>query len=192
MIDYTPEVESQMQFFYQSLSEKDKRRYAAIEAMKLGYGGKKYICQLFGCHFKTLENGLKDFDEISLLFESRQRKEGGGRKKVIEIKDGIEDAFLEIISDHTAGSPMDGQVKWTNLSRPQIAEYLREKGFSVSVPVVAQLLKKHNFRKRKPFKSLAGGKSEFRDEQFKNIKRLKEENLKKGNPVLSMDVKKKN
>ena len=54
-----------------------------------------------------------------------------------------------------------------------------------------QLLRKHDFRKRKPFKNLAGGKSKFRDEQFKNIKRLKEENLKKGNPVLSMDVKKR-
>ena len=57
-----------MQLFYQSLSEKDKRRYAALEAKKLGYGGKKYICQMLGCHFETLERGLKDLDEVSPLF----------------------------------------------------------------------------------------------------------------------------
>ena len=131
-------------------------------------------------------------DEVNPLFESRQRKDEGGRKKVIETIDGIEEAFLEIMSEHTADSPMDGRVKWTNLSRPQIVEYLKEKGFRTSISVVEQLLRKHDFRKRKPFKNLAGGKSKFRDEQFKNIKRLKEENLKNGNPVLSMDVKKKN
>ena len=90
MRGYSAEIKNQMQLFYQSLSEKDKRRYAALEAKKLGYGGKKYIYRMLGCRFETLERGSKDLDEVNPLFESRQRKEGGGRKKVIKTIDGIE------------------------------------------------------------------------------------------------------
>lgn len=50
MQPYAPEIEAQMQRYYQSLSEKDRRRYAAIEAVKLGYGGLAYIYRLMGCH----------------------------------------------------------------------------------------------------------------------------------------------
>ncbi len=69
---------------------------------------------------------------------------------------GIDEAFLVILENHTAGSPMDETIKWTNLSRPAIAEKLKEQGFSVSVTVVDQLLKKHNFRPRQAFKVEAG------------------------------------
>ncbi|NJR51357.1 MAG: hypothetical protein HC780_19050, partial [Leptolyngbyaceae cyanobacterium CSU_1_3] len=54
MQPYPTEIEAQMQRYYQSLSEKDRRRYAAIEAVKLGYGGQAYIRRLFGCHPETL------------------------------------------------------------------------------------------------------------------------------------------
>ncbi len=49
-----------MQNFYDSLSEKDKRRYAAIEALKLPHGGKQYTCNLLGCNIKTIQQGLSD------------------------------------------------------------------------------------------------------------------------------------
>jgi len=86
---------------------------------------------------------------------------------------------------------MDESIKWTNLSRSQIAELLKKDGFSVGVSVVDDLLEKNDFRKQKPFKYVAGGNNAFRDEQFKNIERLKKEYLSQGNPVISMDVKKK-
>ena len=87
---------------------------------------------------------------------------------------------------------MDESVKWSNLSRSEIAEKLKQHGFSVSVTVVDQLLDKHNFRRRQAFKVEAGKKNiPHRDEQFKNIERLKEEYQAQGNPVMSMDVKKK-
>jgi hypothetical protein len=88
---------------------------------------------------------------------------------------------------------MDETVKWTHLSRSAIAEKLEEQGFKVSVTVVDQLLEKHDFRPRQAFKVEAGKKNiPQRDEQFKNIERLKQEYADAGNPVLSMDVKKKN
>lgn len=62
---------------------------------------------------------------------------------------------------------MDESAKWTNLSRSQIAELLGKEGFSVGVSVVDDLLEKNDFRKRKPFKNIAGGNYEFRDDLFK-------------------------
>lgn len=97
-----------------------------------------------------------------------------------------------MLQNHTAGSPVDVIIRWTNLKRGEIAEKLKEHGFTVSVTVVDQLLKKHNFRSRQAFKVEAGKKNiPSRDEQFKNIERLKEEYRAQGNPVMSMDVKKK-
>ena len=78
------------------------------------------------------------------------------------------------------------------LSRKEIANKLAEKGFVVGVDIIRQLLEKHNFRRRQAFKTLSGKKDiTDRDEQFKNIEKLKEEYTKEGKPVLSMDVKKK-
>jgi len=57
---YSTYIEEGMINFYESLSEKDKRRYAAIEALKLPHGGKQYICDLLGCDLKTLQTGIDD------------------------------------------------------------------------------------------------------------------------------------
>ncbi len=66
MQPYPASIEAQMQRYYQSLSEKDRRRYAAIEAIKLGYGGQACIRQLLGCHHETLALGMAELnDEMS-------------------------------------------------------------------------------------------------------------------------------
>jgi hypothetical protein len=59
---YNEEIESKMQIFYESLSEKDRRRYAAVETLKLPYGGKTYICEVLGCDDKTIQRGLQDLE----------------------------------------------------------------------------------------------------------------------------------
>jgi hypothetical protein len=178
--------------FYHSLSEKDRRRYAAVEAKKLGYGGITYICKLLGCDAGTVTRGLQDLEQNLPSQDQRIRRPGGGRKSVLEQTEGIEDAFLAVVKNNTAGSPMDESIKWTNLSRRQIAEGLAEYGFGVSVTVVDQLLDKHNFRRRQAFKTEAGKKNiPHRDEQFKKIEVLKQQYYDQGNPVMSMDVKKK-
>lgn len=80
----------------------------------------------------------------------------------------------------------------TGYSRGKIAVTLTENGFSVSVTVVDQLLEKHNFHPRQAFKAEARKKNiPHRDEQFKNIEKLKEKYHSQGNPVMSMDVKKR-
>ena len=188
---YPKEIEEQMRRFYNTLSEKEQRRYMGLESLKLGEGSKKYIYELFESDYHRLQKGLKELYSDKALEQKRIRKEGGGRKKAVDKLKGLEESFLEVLKDNTAGSPMDENIKWTNLSQKRIVELLGEKGFSVSIPVIKDLLKKYNFKKRKPFKNIAGGESEFRDEQFNNIERLKQEYEKEGNPVVSMDVKKK-
>ena len=81
MSTYAPEVEHHMKALYDSLSEKDRRRYAAVEAEKLGHGGAQYIADLFDCEPDTIRRGRQDVAELPLdSAEGRVRKKGGGRK----------------------------------------------------------------------------------------------------------------
>lgn len=73
---YSPETEQRMKRLYRSLNERDRRRYAAIEADKLGYGGQTYISQLLGCDHKTLQRGLDELDNPPNLPPGRIRKKG--------------------------------------------------------------------------------------------------------------------
>ena len=180
-----------MQQFYQSLSEKDRRRYAAVEALKLGWGGKSYISQLLGCDDEAMQLGLTELGQPEALEMKRIRREGGGRKSSLSAIEGIDDAFRKVIAEHTAGSPMEETVKWTNLTQQEIADLLEQEGIKVSVTVVAQLLKKHNYRRRQAQKRMATGSHPHRNEQFKKIKRLKTEFQASGHAILSMDTKKK-
>lgn len=152
MEPYPPEVEAMMKKLYQTLSEKDKRRYAAVEALKLGHGGQSYIAQLLSCSRNTIAEGLKELADLpeESTYERRIRQPGGGRKRYEETHPDIDAQFLAIMADYTAGDPMDEQIRWTNLSRQEIADRLAEQhGVRVSVTVIKQLLKKHDYRQRK-------------------------------------------
>ncbi len=189
---YSQKIELEMYALYRSLSENDRRRYAASEANKVGYGGVSYIGRVLHCDYRTILRGQHELQHPELLDNQRVRKSGGGRKLSISIIEGIDQAFLEVIESSTAGSPMDDAIKWTNLSRPAIALALKEKGISVGVKVISQLLKKHNYCKRKAFKNEAGKTNiAHRDEQFRNIENFKKAYHEQNNPVMSMDVKKK-
>ena len=76
---YSPEIEHSMRMFHDSLSEKDRRRYAAIEAAKLGHGGTEYIATLLGCDPKTIRQGQQDLDQLPDGLGDRVRKKGAGR-----------------------------------------------------------------------------------------------------------------
>lgn len=99
--------------------------------------------------------------------------------------------FLAVLRDHTAGDPMRKGVKWTNLSRRQIARKLKELGTPASKNVVSQLLHEHGYRRRKPQKKRTMGQHADRNAQFENIAKLKQKYLDAGQPVISIDTKKK-
>ena len=180
-----------MRNFYQSLSEKDRRRYAAIEAKKLGYGGISYICRVLQCNDRTIVRGMRELEKPLAKDDKRIRQRGSGRKSLLATNPYLDTVFQRVLENHTAGSPVDETIKWTNLTREEIATGLQEEGFSVSVTIVDQLLEKHNFRRRQAFKAEAGKRVPQRDEQFQNIAALKQQYHEQGNPVVSMDVKKK-
>lgn len=191
MQGYSKGIETQMKAFYQSLSEKDRRRYAAIEVQKLGYGGMSYIERVLGCDRNTILRGIGELKDSEALEQKRVREEGGGRKSAIETIPGIEEAFMKVIENNTAGSPIKSNEKWTNLTQEEIAKGLKGHGINVSVTVVKQLLKNQNFVKRKAQKSKNIAESEDRDQQFNKIAELKEQYKHSPNPIISIDTKKK-
>ena len=194
MQSYSPEIERAMKKYYATLSEKDRRRYAAIEALKLGHGGQSYIAQLLGCSEKTVSRGLADLAGLpeQPQYEASLRKPGGGRKGYDEHYPNIDAQFLEVVKEETAGDPMDDQVVWTDLTPHEIAGLLeRHYQVRVSKTVVRKLLSKHQYRRRKAQKKQTLKSVAHRDEQFSKIKDLKAEFGAAGNPIVSFDTKKK-
>ena len=76
MDEYSAEIEQKMQRFFGWLSEKDRRRYAAVEAAKLGHGGVEYIARVLGCDPHTIRQGLRDLEEEEDAAAGRIRKKG--------------------------------------------------------------------------------------------------------------------
>ena len=100
--------------------------------------------------------------------------------------------FLEVIKNYTAGDPMNDDCLWTHLYPKKIAELLFEiHGVKVSRTVVKKLLGENGFRRRKAEKTVTMTSVEHRDEQFENIKQLRQQYEQDGNPIISVDTKKK-
>lgn len=191
---YRSEIEQAMKKYYATLSEKDQRRYAAVEALKLGLGGKSYIARILGCSEKTVHNGLEELAQLPAepVYEAAIRKAGGGRKRYDEHHPNIDEQFLSVLKEHTAGDPMDEKVIWTDLTPDEISKLLaRDHQVKVSTSVIKKLLKKHNYRRRKAQKKQTMKSVVHRDEQFRNIKALVAEFMVRGDPIISFDTKKK-
>lgn len=191
MHPYDNVIEDQMIMFYDSLSEKDKRRYAAIEVLKLPYGGRSYIHNILNCSYPTIDAGIAELKGDKISNSGVVRAPGGGRKPLIESMPGIDDLFLKVLKDFTAGDPMDQKVKWTHLTYSEIIEAMSLEGIDISKPIVKKLFKRHGYVKRKAFKNIKLGTAENRNEQFENIAEKKRMYEDAGNPVISVDTKKK-
>jgi hypothetical protein len=107
------------------------------------------------------------------------------------LHDDLQDHFHEVLRRHTAGDPMREDVKWTNLTKTEIAKRLGQLGTPVSVNIVTQLLRDARFGRRKLRKTRAMGSVARRNDQFLHIAELLEEYEGAANPILSMDTKKK-
>ena len=94
-----------MKRLFDSLTENDRRRYAAIEATKLGHGGVEYIATVLGCDPKTIRQGLAELEEADDLDTGGSEKRGW-TQTVIELCPSLEENFLKVLQDHTAGDPM--------------------------------------------------------------------------------------
>ncbi len=103
----------------------------------------------------------------------------------------LEDHFQTVLRDNTAGDPMLEDVKWTNLSRRTIARHITNLGTPITHHIAGQLLRGHGYRRRQTQKKRTMGSHANRDAQFKRIAELKLEYETAGNPVVSIDTKKK-
>lgn len=193
MEPYPPEIEQSMQRFYESLSEKDQRRYAGIEALKYGHGGRSSIARVLGCSRRTVSKGAKEVSQWPKAeVDRRIRIPGGGRTSSQESWVDIDEKFLHVLHDHTAGDPMEATVRWTDLTVGEIGTALQvDHGIPVSQSVGRTLLKKHNYRRRKAQKKQTMKAVPYRNEQCENMQRLKAAYEAAGNPMVSMDTKKK-
>ncbi len=189
---YSPDIEQLLRQYYQSLSEKDRRRFAALEAIKLGHGGIRYIAQVLACDPHTVKDGMRELKQLpDDPVGSRVRKPGGGRKKTEVKHTDLIQQVQDTIKDRIAGDPMRQDVVWTDLTPQEISTSLRERAVCAGPRIVRRMLDGLGFARRQMLKVLPGGDSPHRDAQFRHLAHLIQEFLEVGNPVLSIDTKKK-
>ena len=174
--------------------EKSKRILLSKAAEVYGYGGKAHIISLTGTTYPTLIAGKADSANEDVISSTRIRKEGGGRKPITETIPGITDIIEKIIDGNTYGDPCK-ELHWvaSTLSLRKISNILVEEySISISYVKVSQLLTEMGYSKQANQKmEQVGVPSPNRNEQFEFIDKTAHEYLSNGNPVISVDTKKK-
>lgn len=188
------EKKGQYDYLVKALKGADEvqaRRFAAAMALGIGWGGISRIVELTGMSHSTIEKGIREIqDQERIEKPEKLRADGGGRKKV-ELKDQKIITDLEIIMDeNTAGDPMSF-LRWSSKSTRKISDELKSLGHNVGPNTVARLLKEKDYSLQVNVKSFEGLSVEERDAQFRHINEEVKSFAKDGNPVISVDTKKK-
>lgn len=192
LLENDPATEKRMRDFAQTLSEKDRRRFGAIEAAQRGYGGIVYIAGVLGCSTKTLERGIKELDQLQDdPAAGRVRRPGAGRKKKIEPESSEEENLISCLEVRTAGDPDEENIVFTDLSPRTLAERLDKMGTPIGRDAITTWLNKAGIRRRQIRKDLPGGEHPDRNAQFERIAELIEQYESEGNPWFSIDTKAK-
>lgn len=127
----------------ESLSERDRRAYAAVEAYRSESPGVVAVAGILGMSTETIKKGRDDLDFPERLPPpGRQRHAGAGRKGACSEQPGLEAAFDSLVKTHLGGDPMNENVVWTDLQPFRIVTELADQGFSISENTVRELLKK--------------------------------------------------
>jgi hypothetical protein len=200
---YEKSHEQEMRTYFRSLPEDHRRRYAALEAQKIGFGGVAYLSKVLGISRETIYRGIRELEDMCKDDadppqrpsggEDRIRRRGGGRRKEVERQPGLEATAEYILEAHSAGSPTDENVRWTDLKPLQLAQELVSRGFEIGRNTAAKLLDRAGYRRRSLRKELITGHVDphERDQQFRHIDELRRRAHEQGIPVLCVDTKKK-
>jgi transposase len=173
------------------LNERDRRLALATEAKSWGYGGISAVRRATGVSWKTIKRGMTELSgDPAETPSGRVRAPGGGRKKADVTDPELVDALESLIEPETRGDP-ESPLRWTTTSTRQLAETLTGRGHSVSHSVVAKLLRALGYSLQGTRKTLEGSQHPDRDDQFRYINERAEEFLAAGDPVISVDTKKK-
>jgi transposase len=176
--------------FLPFLNEEQRRVYLASETKYLGRGGKAKIERLVGVSHNTINKGLKELagDVRSGSDEKRIRKEGGGRKR--KITPAIWDKMQAFIEPHKRGEP-ESPLQWVSKSLRNIEAALKKDGVSASYRIIGEGLKEKGFSLQANRKTYEGKGHPDRDAQFEFINRKVKEYFAQGQPVISVDAKKR-
>lgn len=173
------------------LDERSRRLYLSSEAIGLGRGGKSLVSRLTKVSRMTLNAGEKElYSKLTTQEKGVIRKKGGGRKKAIDLDVSLIQAVKDLVNAHTLGDPMS-PLLWTSKSTRKLSQELKTQGLTVSYNVVNRILKSEGFSLQSNRKTDEGGNHEDRDAQFVHINETTKIFISKGDPVISVDCKKK-
>ena len=171
------------------LDERQRRLTLAARARSLGHGGIAAVAQAAGVSPLTVSKGVAEL-EAGTVLPGRARRAGAGRKPVTESDPGLVAALLEIVEPTVRGDPVS-PLKWTTKSTRKLAAELSGLGHRVSAWTVANLLKANGFSLQANAKTTDGAQHPDRDAQFRYLNAQAAGFLAAGDPVISVDTKKK-
>jgi Rhodopirellula transposase DDE domain len=174
----------------ETLNEAQARWYVAREAIALGRGGIKAMQELTHLSKPTILRGIRELKTEDLPPSDRIRRSGGGRKRLEQSDPTLTKALCQVMEANTAGDPMS-RLRWTNKSTTTIAKELARQGHSVSHETVRQRLLELDYSLQANRKNKDGLSPPERDAQFRYINQQVRRFLARGEPVISVDTKKK-
>lgn len=183
---------------YQSLSklmdERMRRQWAASEAQAYGWGGLQAVSDALNMSPNTIRKGLEEIktreDNPEEIISPRLRREGGGRKLCTESDSKLIEALMSMVEPMTRGDP-ESPLRWTCLSTSNLAKELTRQGHRVSPRTVGRLLVADGYSLQSNRKTKEGGAHPDRNDQFEYINAMVKRFQKNGQPVISVDAKKK-
>lgn len=175
---------------YPELDERGRRRWAAAEARSLGWGGVTAVAVATGISDRTIRNGIREIEDPSNVLEDRQRLPGGGRKSREIEQPSLLEALKRLVEDTSRGDPMS-PLRWTCKSTRILARELARQNFQVSSSKVGQLLRAEGYSLQANRKTVEGKQHPDRDAQFQHIAKRVKAYQRSGQPVISIDTKKK-
>jgi len=171
------------------LDERAKRLFAASEARQYGYGGITAVSQACGLSRVTITKALEELDAVPIQ-AGRIRRSGGGRTSLVEKTPDLRESLEKLVEPLSRGDP-ESPLRWTSKSTRALAEEMKNRNQSLSHEKVAQLLRSMNYSLQGNRKTLEGNDHPDRDAQFQHINSTVTKALATGQPVISVDTKKK-
>jgi len=173
-----------------ALSERTRRLWAACEAKGRGRGGITAVARATGVSRRAIAVGLRELKDRRALASVRTRRPGGGRKRLTQTDPQLLDRLDCLVEPVSRGDPMS-PLRWTCHSVRNLAGHLTRRGHRVSYRTVASLLHDLGYSLQSNRKNTEGADHPDRDRQFRHIARRVREEQAAGNPVISVDTKKK-
>lgn len=171
------------------LDERQRRVLLGAGARQLGRGGIKLVAAASGASPDTVGRGVADL-EAGLVVDGRVRAKGAGRPSVEDKDPQVWPALEKLVDPVTRGDPMSA-LRWTTKSTVKLADELAAQGHRVGAKTVARLLKDHDYSLQANTKTIEGKQHPDRDAQFRYINETVTAFLADGQPVISVDTKKK-